>query len=168
MHAHGPRDNVLQWSYRSEIWQAFRQHCCRDACQISERLKRSKPDSRCFETSQDLTVRQCNKIPTSVDKWTSAQLYITGDPFHTNWLQAYYIPLGVLSVYFVNIISLSPMKCIAKVHKHLCISYKASAMGYVMSILTHYNGVIMSTMASQIAGGSIVCSIVCSGADQRK
>ena len=32
----------------------------------------------------------------------------------------------------------------------------------------HYNGVILSAMVSQIAGVSIVCSIVCSGADQRK
>ena len=32
----------------------------------------------------------------------------------------------------------------------------------------HYNGVIMSAMASQITGFSIVCSIVSSDADQRK
>ena len=32
----------------------------------------------------------------------------------------------------------------------------------------HYTDVIMSTMASQIASMSIVCSTVCSGADQRK
>ena len=32
----------------------------------------------------------------------------------------------------------------------------------------HYCDVIMSTMASQVAGVSIVCSIVCSGTDQRK
>ena len=32
----------------------------------------------------------------------------------------------------------------------------------------HYNGVIMSTIASQITSVSIVCSVVCSGADQRK
>ena len=32
----------------------------------------------------------------------------------------------------------------------------------------HYNDVIMSAMASQITGVSIVCSIFCSGADQRK
>ena len=34
--------------------------------------------------------------------------------------------------------------------------------------LLHYNDVIMSAMASQITGVSIVYSIVCSGADQRK
>ena len=33
---------------------------------------------------------------------------------------------------------------------------------------THYNGVMVSAMASQITGVSIVCSIVDSGADQRK
>ena len=32
----------------------------------------------------------------------------------------------------------------------------------------HYSDVIMSTMASRISGASIVCSTVCSGADQRK
>ena len=32
----------------------------------------------------------------------------------------------------------------------------------------HYSDVIMSTMLSQITGVSIVCSTVCSGADQRK
>ena len=32
----------------------------------------------------------------------------------------------------------------------------------------HYSDVIMSTVASQITGGSIVFSIVCSGVDQRK
>ena len=34
--------------------------------------------------------------------------------------------------------------------------------------LYHYNDVIMSSMASQITGDSIVYSAVCSGADQRK
>ena len=32
----------------------------------------------------------------------------------------------------------------------------------------HYSDVIMSAMAPQITGASIVCSIICSGADQRK
>ena len=32
----------------------------------------------------------------------------------------------------------------------------------------HYSDVTMSVMASQITGASIVCSTVCSGADQRK
>ena len=35
-------------------------------------------------------------------------------------------------------------------------------------VLIHYNDVIMSAMASQITGISIVCSTVCSDADQRK
>ena len=35
-------------------------------------------------------------------------------------------------------------------------------------ITTHYSDIIMSTMASQITGIPIVCSTVCSGADQRK
>ena len=35
-------------------------------------------------------------------------------------------------------------------------------------IAAHYSGVIMIAMASQIIGFSIICSTVCSGADQRK
>ena len=35
-------------------------------------------------------------------------------------------------------------------------------------LATHCNGVIMSAMASQITGVSIVCSTIYSGADQRK
>ena len=51
------RDWMLQWSYRSEIWQAPRQQRCRGTCQISERLEKSKPESRGFETSRGLAVR---------------------------------------------------------------------------------------------------------------
>ena len=39
------------------IWQASRQRCCQDACQISELLEKSKPESLGFETSRDLAVR---------------------------------------------------------------------------------------------------------------
>ena len=53
-----PRDWMLQWSYRSEIWQAPRQQRCRGTCQISERLEMFKPESRGFETSRDLAVRR--------------------------------------------------------------------------------------------------------------
>ena len=53
-----PRDWMLQWSYRSEIWQAPRQQLCRGTCQISERLEKFKPESRGFETSRDLAVRR--------------------------------------------------------------------------------------------------------------
>ena len=60
-----PRDWILYWSYRFEIWQASRQRCCRDACQISERLEKSKPKvSRlqnftrsCTKTSYRLVIR---------------------------------------------------------------------------------------------------------------
>ena len=53
-----PRYWMLQWSYRSEIWQAPRQQRCRGTCQISERLEKFKPESRGFETSRDLAVRR--------------------------------------------------------------------------------------------------------------
>ena len=39
---------------------------------------------------------------------------------------------------------------------------------YYIMIFTHYNDVIMSTMASQITGIWIVYSTACSGADRRK
>ena len=50
-----PRDCYFQLSYRFEIWQAHRQHCCRSACQISERSENSKYKSRGFEALRDLT-----------------------------------------------------------------------------------------------------------------
>ena len=53
-----PRDWYFKLSYRFEIWQAHRQHCCRSACQISERSDNSKYTSRGFETLLDLTKRR--------------------------------------------------------------------------------------------------------------
>ena len=53
-----PRDWYFKLSYRFEIWQAHRQHCCRSACQISERSDNSKYKSRGFETLRDLTKRR--------------------------------------------------------------------------------------------------------------
>ena len=53
-----PRDWYFKMSYRFEIWQAHRQHCCRSACQISERSDNSKYKSRSFETLRDLTERR--------------------------------------------------------------------------------------------------------------
>ena len=39
---------------------------------------------------------------------------------------------------------------------------------YVGNAIVHYSGVMMSVMASQITGVSIVSSVVCTGADQSK
>ena len=50
-----PRDWMLVCSYRFEIWQATRQQCCRDACQISERLNYSRQQSRACEILRDFT-----------------------------------------------------------------------------------------------------------------
>ena len=52
-----PRDCLLKYSYCFDIWRAARQHCCRAACQISERLDDSKHRSRAFEALRDLTIR---------------------------------------------------------------------------------------------------------------
>ena len=38
----------------------------------------------------------------------------------------------------------------------------------ISSLFNHYSGVIISAMVSQITGVSIVCSTVCSGAEERK
>ena len=53
-----PRDWYFELLYRFEIWQAHRQHCCRSACQISERSDNFKYKSRGFETLRDLTERR--------------------------------------------------------------------------------------------------------------
>ena len=53
-----PRDSGLDFSNRSQIWQAPRQQRCRDACQISERYDHYNIQSRGFETSRDLAVRR--------------------------------------------------------------------------------------------------------------
>ena len=45
-----PRDWYFKLSNRFAIWQAHRQHCCRSACQISERSDNSKYKSCGFET----------------------------------------------------------------------------------------------------------------------
>ena len=53
-----PWDWYYKLSYRFEIWQAHRQHCCRSACHISERSDNSKYKSSGFETLRDLTERR--------------------------------------------------------------------------------------------------------------
>ena len=61
-----PRDSGLDFSDRSEIWQAPRQERCRYACHISERYDHDI-QSRGFETSRALAVRH----PST--RWTEAQ-----------------------------------------------------------------------------------------------
>ena len=70
-----PRDWYFELSYRFEIWQAHRQHCCRSACQISERSNNSKYKSRGFETLRDLTERRL------FGYWDGAQI----TPEEDNW-----------------------------------------------------------------------------------
>ena len=48
-----PQDGLKLSSCRSEIWHASRKHCSRDACQIVERVKKSKPKSCGFETERE-------------------------------------------------------------------------------------------------------------------
>ena len=63
-----PRDRYFKLSYRFEIWQAHRQHCCRGACQISKRCDNLNYQSRGFETSRDLTIRRLIRY------WNGAQV----------------------------------------------------------------------------------------------
>ena len=49
---------MLEWLYRSKTWQASRQRCRRDTCQISKRLEKSKPETRDFESLRNFAVRR--------------------------------------------------------------------------------------------------------------
>ena len=69
-----PRDWYFKLSYRFEIWQAHRQHCCQSACQISERSDNSKYKSRGFETWRDLTERRLSGYWDGVQKLVSRSL----------------------------------------------------------------------------------------------
>ena len=73
----GPRDSMFIWSYRSEIWQAPRQHSCRGACQIPERSQKSKPKSRGFEVSRDPTIRRLVTRGLGHVPWDISTLTIT-------------------------------------------------------------------------------------------
>ena len=61
---------------------------------------------------------------------------------------------------------------VTRVHIHHSLFTLSShyfwARSLEMNQRNHYSDVIMSTIVSQITGVSIVCSTVCSGADQRK
>ena len=59
-----PRDLMLWLLYHSEFWLVPRQPCCWGARKILERLEKSKPESRGFESSRDLAVRR----PTALGK----------------------------------------------------------------------------------------------------
>ena len=53
-----PQDSDLDFSNRSWIWQAPRQPCCGDARQIPQWCHHYHIQSRVFETSRDLVVRE--------------------------------------------------------------------------------------------------------------
>ena len=88
-----PRDWYFKLSYRFEIWQAHRQHCCRSACQISERSDNSKYKSRGFETLRDLTKRRLfgywdgdqvedkTKFWAGTYYWTGTKFWAAGSKF---------------------------------------------------------------------------------------
>ena len=77
-----PRDWYFELLYHFEIWQAHWQHCCRSACQISERLDNSKYKFHGFETLRDLTERRLSGY------WDRA-LFFT-------WTKSVVLPTGPL------------------------------------------------------------------------
>ena len=88
-----PRDWYFKLSYRFEIWQAHRQHCCRSACQVSERSDNSKYKFRGFETLRDLTERRLFWY------WDGAQIYgVSRSRFHGGTTEegncSYLLPLS--------------------------------------------------------------------------
>ena len=55
-----PRDSCLDFSNRSDTWQAARQQRCRDAHQIAGRNNHNNIESRGFEMSWELAARRLN------------------------------------------------------------------------------------------------------------
>ena len=70
------------------------------------------------------------------------------------------------------ILSTSFFKCFVRAvglrTVHVYVYLHCLSLPSIQTACTHYSDVIMSAMASQITGVPIVCSTVCSGADQRK
>ena len=179
---------MLQRSYRSEIWQASRQRYCRCACQISERLKKSKPESRGFATSRDLAVRrsstwwiEAQENVRQIDSLSFSQeqnsLSTRGPcsrwgPYEylvhlTLYGTCDYLPmLGLKSVYVKSTLHHFIPSC------HLRATRKKwsgrSLVTGRRNPQSHYNDVIMDSIASQITSLTIVYSAVYLGANQRK
>ena len=91
-----PRDWYFKLSYRFEIWQAHRQHCCRRACQISEQSDNSKYKSRGFETLRDLTERRL------FGYWDGALTPFAPPAELPPWHQIYFIFLFPIYLYRVK------------------------------------------------------------------
>ena len=71
------------FSNRSEIWKAHRQHCCRDTCKVLEWYDHYNTQSRYFETSRNLAVRRLTAW------WIEALIRVLhfSLPFHTYIMQ---------------------------------------------------------------------------------
>ena len=70
-----PCDSSLDFSKRSEIWQAPRQQRFWEACQILERCDHYNTQPRRFETSRDLTVRRFKMFLHNHDKQRETNPY---------------------------------------------------------------------------------------------
>ena len=71
-----PRDLYLALPDRPKIWQAYRQQCCRVACQIWKRGDDLNYQSRSFETSRDLKIRHLGFDVLSL-LWSTATIELT-------------------------------------------------------------------------------------------
>ena len=96
-----PRDWKFELWHRVEMWQAHRQHCCRGACQISERTYNYKWKSRsfrdcasCYETSSCISKRS-----------TGVRFLATNDNCRTamqlTWRHSFYVQ-GSSAVFILN------------------------------------------------------------------
>ena len=84
-----PRNDYLylKLSDRSEIWQAFREHCCWCACQISKLCDNWYYQSRGFETSRNLTIRRL------ILYWNKVKLFYS---IHSGTVTDYQMPNGAM------------------------------------------------------------------------
>ena len=74
-----PRNLCLELFDRSEIWQAHRQQCCWDTCQISKRYNNSNYQYRVFETSWDLMIRHFSDTETGPRSPLSYKCHVCSD-----------------------------------------------------------------------------------------
>ena len=102
---------------------------------------------------------------TCLQIWSVA---FTGEPFHKMWSWTKYVA-WVLILHFCNYGRISLASELTEIMPH--VSLKCAIIFLVVPInnanlinqWSHYSAVIMSVMAPQITGVSIVCSTICSG-----
>ena len=104
-----PRDRYFKLSYRFEIWQAHRQHCCRSACQISERSDNSKFKSRGLRkyVFSDIETGQLNGVAIAPN-WP--QLHQAASEIDTFNTIAYLINVQITKFYFSSMVRIDRLR----------------------------------------------------------